>query len=149
VYGVVQEVAPKEMPQVLSGAYFVEDWQQETALQYLQAVVIVWEAENAPSDILGSPNHQIRYLLAGVDTPPTFFTNARYVFISDEAPRVGEWVRFDRDVRKDFEDLWGAVPQRFDRLRVLFEVRWDGREPGDGPSSADVYYDDLYLGPGS
>ena len=145
VYGVVQEVAIDEFPEALSADYFVEHWEQGSPIQYLQAVVIVWDADNAPVSV---GNHQIRYILAGVDTQPTFISNARYVMVSEEQPPVGEWVHFERDVRQDFLELWGAVPEGFDRVRVLFEVRWDRRTPDDGLSSADVYYDDLYLGSG-
>jgi hypothetical protein len=30
---------------------------------------------------------------------------------------------------------------------MLFEVRYDNKQPQDGPMEADVYYDDLYMGP--
>jgi uncharacterized membrane protein (UPF0127 family) len=146
VYGVVQEVAMDEFPEMLSAEYFVDSWEQGTPNQYLQAVVIVWDADNVPAEVAGVGNHQIRYILAGVDTQPTSISNARYVMVSEEQPRVGEWVRFERNVRQDFLDLWGSVPEGYDRLRVFFEVRWDDRMPDDGPSSADVYYDDLYFG---
>lgn len=148
VYGVVQAVAGDEFPETLSAEYFVERWEQGTPIQYLQAVVIVWGAENVPQEVAGVGNHQIRYILGGVDRQPTFISNARYVMVSEEQPRVGEWVSFERNVRQDFLELWGSVPEGFDRLRVLFEVRWDDRTPNDGPSSADVYYDDLYFGSG-
>ena len=148
VYGVVQEVAAGEFPETLSAEYFVERWEQGTSIQYLQAVVIVWGADNVSQELTGIGNHQIRYILAGVDSQPTFISNARYVMVSEDQPRVGEWVRFERDVRQDFLELWGIVPEGFDRLRVLFEVRWDDRTSDDGPSSADVYYDDLYFGSG-
>lgn len=145
VYGVLQEVAVDEFPETLSAEYFVERWEQGTPIQYLQVVVIVWDADNAPVAV---GNHQIRYIIAGVDTQPTFISNARYVMVSEEQPAVGEWVRFERDVRQDFLELWGSVPEGFDRVRVLFEVRWDQRTSDAGSSSADVYYDDLYFGTG-
>ncbi|MCH8008277.1 MAG: DUF3047 domain-containing protein [Chloroflexi bacterium] len=148
VYGLTQEVASDVFPEALSAEYFVERWEQGSPIQYLQAVVIVWDADNAPLEVAGVGNHQIRYILAGVEKQPTFISNARYVMVSEEQPRVGEWVRFERDVRQDFLELWGAVPEGFDRLRVLFEVRWDDRTSDDGPSSADVYYDDVYFGSG-
>ncbi len=148
VYGVNQEVASDAFPETLSAEYFVEHWEKGSAIQYLQAVVIVWDAANVPAEVAGVGNHQIRYILAGVDTQPTTISNARYVMVSEEQPRIGEWVRFERDVRQDFQDLWGSVPEGFDRIRVLFEVRWDDRTPDDGTSSADVYYDDLYFGTG-
>ena len=50
-------------------------------------------------------------------------------------------------MRQDFIDLWGGVPKDFTKIRVLFEVRCDGKTPAEGPLEADVYYDDLYMGP--
>jgi hypothetical protein len=147
VYGVVQEVAPDELPETISGSYFVDRWEQGTPKQYLQFVVIVWGAANAPREVAQVGNHQIRYVLAGVDEPPIEVSNARFVMAGSGAPRRGEWVSFERNLREDFERLWGSVPEGFESVRVLFEVRWDGREPEDAPSAADVYYDDLYLGP--
>ena len=47
----------------------------------------------------------------------------------------------------DFEKLWETVPQGFDKIRVMFEVRCDNKRAGEGPVHADVYYDDLYWGP--
>ena len=35
----------------------------------------------------------------------------------------------------------------FHSIRILFETRWDNRQASDGPSAADVYYDNLYAGP--
>lgn len=140
----VQEIKMEELPEVLSGYYRVENWSKGTEKQYLQFVVIVWGADNAPS---GFQNHQIRYLLAGIDSPPFAIANAQFVFVSRDDPPVGEWVRFERNLREDFENLWGAVPQGFEYIRVLFEVRYDDKAVGEGPLGADVYYDDLYLGP--
>ena len=140
----VQETKLEEFPEVLSGYYRVENWTKGTQKQYLQFVVIVWGADNAPG---GYPNHQIRYLLAGIDSPPFSLANAHFVFLSREDPPVDEWVRFERNVREDFENLWGVVPEGFDYIRVLFEVRYDDKAVGEGPLGADVYYDDLYFGP--
>lgn len=140
----VQEIKVEEFPEVLSGYYRVENWNKGTEKQYLQFVVIVWGADNAPS---GFQNHQIRYLLAGIDSPPFAIANAQFVFVSREDPPVDEWIPFERNVAEDFENLWGAVPQGFEYIRVLFEVRYDDKAVGEGPLGADVYYDDLYLGP--
>ncbi len=149
VYGVVQELPPGQFPETLSGYYYVERWQQGTAKQYLQFVVIVNGAANIPAAVtaLQANNHQIRYILAGVDSQPTNIANSRYVFVSKEQPKQGEWVHFERNIRQDFCDLWGGVPAGYASIRVLFETRWDDRVETDGPSVADVYYDDLYWGP--
>lgn len=148
VYGVVQEVTPEEFPEVLSGYYCVARWEKGTPLQYLQFVIIVFDAATLPDEVRGqATNYQIRYLLAGVSQQPTNISNARYVFVTQEEPAVGTWVHFERNVREDFEQLWGEAPRDFSKLRILFETRWDQRAPGADPSAADVYYDNLYLGP--
>ncbi len=149
VYGVVQELGPGELPEMLSGYYFVEHWEQGTPKQYLQFVVIVTGASNIPQEVrdLGANNHQIRYILAGVDAQPTDIANSRYVMVSTEQPQIGQWVRFERNVRQDFCALWGNLPAGYSGIRVLFETRWDEREDTAAPSTADVYYDDLYWGP--
>jgi hypothetical protein len=144
IYYLVQEITPQELPEVLSGYYRVENWKKGTLKQYLQFVVIVIGGSNAPS---GFPNHQIRYLLAGIDSPPFPIGNAKFVFVSKEQPVEDEWVHFERNVADDFERLWGAVPENFEKIRVLFEVRYDDKVVGEGPVEADVYYDDLYFGP--
>lgn len=140
----VQEIKPQELPEVLSGYYRVENWNKGTEKQYLQFVVIVLGDDNLPG---GYSNHQIRYLLAGIGDPPFAISNAHFVFLSRDDPPTGEWVRFERNVREDFETLWGAAPKNFDYIRVLFEVRYDDKKIGEGPLGADVYYDDLYFGP--
>ena len=149
VYGVAQEIAPNEFPHVLSGYYCVERWHKNTPRQYLQFVVIINNAQNIPPEVtqLGASNHQLRYILAGVSTQPTLVQNARYVFITREPPKVGQWVHFERNIGRDVQQLWGDLPVGFTNIRILFEVRWDNRSPSDGASEADVYYDDLYVGP--
>jgi len=148
VYGVVQELGPGELPETLSGYYYVENWEQGTPKQYLQFVVIVTAATNIPQQVvdLDANNHQVRYILAGVDSQPTDIANSRYVMVSTEQPAVGRWVRFERNVRQDFCELWGSLPVGYTGIRVLFETRWDERKDTDPPSSADVYYDDLSWG---
>jgi hypothetical protein len=143
VYYLVQEIVPQEFPEFLSGYYRVEKWTKGTPKQYLQFVVIVVGATNLPG---GFSNHQIRYLLAGISKDPFRITNAFFVYIGKREPLMGQWVYFERNIKQDFQDLWGAVPQGFHKIRVLFEVRVDYKEVG-APSEADVYYDDLYIGP--
>ena len=145
IYGAVQDVTTETFPDVLSGSYYVERWQRGTELQYLQAVVIVEGAANAPAGIDAS-NHQVRYVLTGAGDPPLELGNARYVIAGERDPEVGMWVDFEFAVSEDFQRLWGVVPEGFESLRVLFEVRWDGRVEAELPARADVYYDDLYLG---
>ena len=147
VFGVVGELTQQEFPDVISGYYYVGRWEKGTPKQYLQFVVIVQGATNIPPSVADAGNHQIRYILAGVDRQPTFISNARYVMVSRDPPKVGEWVHFQHNIKEDFRQLWGEVPEGFTNLRILFETRWDDRVASDGPSAADVYYDDLYIGP--
>lgn len=143
VFYLVQEVTPEQFPEVLSGQYRVTKWTPETRLQYLQFVVIAIGAENLPG---GYPNHQIRYILAGIDEVPFLVKNARFVFLNRVDPPLDQWVSFQVNVRDDFQRLWGAVPKGYEKIRVLFEVRYDSKAAGEAPE-ADVYYDDLYFGP--
>jgi hypothetical protein len=69
------------------------------------------------------------------------------VFISKDEPVTGQWVYFERNIRDDFEQLWGAVPTSFETIRILFETRYDDKASGSGEAKADVFYDDLYVGP--
>ena len=144
IHYLVQEAAPAQMPEVVSGYYRVDNWISGTPKQYLQFVVIAPGPDNFPTD---PPNYQIRYLLAGIDQDPFAISNAKFVYLTKEDPPQGKWVYFERNLREDFQKLWGAVPEGFDCLRFLFEVRFDDKVSGDGPAEADVYYDDLYLGP--
>jgi hypothetical protein len=144
VFYLVQEINPEEFPEVISGYYRVENWRRGTLKQYLQFVVIVFAAENVPENF---PNHQIRYPLAGIDSPPFAISNAKFVFLGKEEPVDGEWVYFESNIREDFLNLWGEVPTGYEKLRILFEVRYDDKVIGEGPVEGDVYYDSLYYGP--
>ena len=144
VFGVVQEVKPTEFPELLSGYYRVGQWKRGTPIQYLQFVVIAMGSTNAPADF---PNHQIRYLLAGTSEPPFNISNAKFIFVGTEEPAPDGWVYFERNIRQDFIGQWGAVPEGFSMIRVLFEVRYDNKDAGVTDPMADVYYDDLYMGP--
>lgn len=141
IAGVIQEVSPREFPRRLSGSYRIEGWTRGTAKQYVQVVVIVFGNPGAKP----FPNHQIRYVLAGVDKPPLRMVNARYSFVGGSELQEGRWARFDLDLHADFQRLWGYVPKEFSKIRVLFEVRYDEKKAGEGAAAAHVYFDDLYL----
>jgi hypothetical protein len=144
IYYLVQETSPDVFPEYISGSYFVDSWEKGTEKMYLQFVVIVFNSKNLQADY---SNHQIRYILSGIKSPPFAIANADFVFLTREEPVVGEWVDFSRNLADDFKDVWGNVPEGFDSIRVLFEVRYDDKLAGEGPIQADVYYDDLYMGP--
>lgn len=144
VYYLVQEVDPGEFPDVVRGFYRVESWKKNTPRQYLQFVVIAFGPDNFPT---GVSNYQLRYGLAGLDSTPFEINNAYFVFLGRDEPVTGEWVPFEAHIKDDFQRLWGKVPEGFDKLRLLFEVRFDDKTAGDGAAEADVYYDDLYIGP--
>lgn len=141
----VQELAADEFPEVISGYYRVENWNKGTPLQYIQFVIVVFDAQGIPGEEF--LNHQIRYVLGGIDRAPFGIRNGKFVFLGGEEVTEGEWIYFERNLRQDFEELWGAVPGPFGTIRLLYEVRYDDKQMGEGPLHADVYYDDLYLGP--
>jgi hypothetical protein len=155
VFYLVQELMPEEFPELISGYYRVENWTKGTPKQYLQFVVILCrevggrECGGGATNLPGEHNHQIRYPLAGISEEPFPISNAYFVFLSRDEPKQGEWVYFERNLHQDFEELWGAVPEGFDKMRILFEVRYDDKEAGPAPAEADAYYDDLYMGPAS
>jgi hypothetical protein len=152
-----QEVVTEEFPELVSGYYRVENWSKGTPKQYLEFVVIVCRDGPEGKCTQGAPNvsggygynQQVRYLLAGISEDPFKIGNAQFVYISKEEPPIGEWVYFERNIKEDFRRLWGAVPEGYDYIRVLFEVRFDDKEAGEAPAEADVYYDDLYMGSAS
>ena len=146
VFYLVQEVISGQFPELISGYYRVENWTKGTPKQYLQFVVIAFDVPNLTPVY---PNHQMRYPLAGISEEPFNIANAFFVFVGKEEPRTGEWVYFERNIKEDFQQSWGAAPAGFSKLRILFEVRYDDKEAGTAPAEADVYYDDLYMGPAS
>ncbi|HEV8574718.1 MAG TPA: hypothetical protein VGR43_08425, partial [Dehalococcoidia bacterium] len=147
VYYLVQEINPDDFPDVVHGYYRVENWNKGTIRQYLQFVIIAIGPKNFQSQPDPHPNYQIRYPLAGINSPPFAISNAKFEFLGRAEPVLSEWIPFQANVRADFQRLWNQVPDGYERLRLLFEVRWDGKVAGDGTPAADVYYDDLYAGP--
>jgi hypothetical protein len=143
VYYLIQEVNPTDFPEVVSGYYRVDNWKRGAAKQYLQFAVIVFDPTNLGNQY---PNYQMRYSLAGISEEPFSIVNAFFKFLSKDDPRQGEWVYFEANVKDDFQQFWNAVPQGYSKIRVLFEVRYDDKAPGNA-AEADVYYDDLYMGP--
>ena len=143
VYYLVQEMAPAEFPELISGYYRVDSWKRGAAKQYLQFAVIVFDPANLGRQY---PNYQMRYPLAGISEEPFPIENAFFRFLGTEDPRLGEWVYFEANIKNDFQQFWRAVPQGYSKIRVLFEVRYDDKAPGTA-AEADVFYDDLYMGP--
>jgi hypothetical protein len=90
-------------------------------------------------------NLQLRYQLAGSVEGLEDRGNVKQIALAGGPPELGTWVRFEMPVKADFERLWGTVPQAYDRLRVMFGVRWDSK-PAGAALRADVYYDDLFFG---
>jgi hypothetical protein len=153
ISGVVQEPRPPRFPERIGGWYRVEAFEKsdEATDLYVQAVVIVWNDPRTPEIVDPEhpakrlTNYQLRYYLAGITEPPFLLSNARVHFVEKrERPEMGKWVHFEMPVRADFEKLWGTVPEGYDRIRVLFEVRWDNMPEG-GTAVADVNFDDLYF----
>lgn len=157
IVGATQNAQTETMPDELSGYVRVDDWARGTTNQYVQIVVIVWNAQaNLPEGVDVS-NYQIAYTFAGIEEPPFRIDNRKFLFPrapfvalqgEDGNPIEGEWVRFDLNPRADFLAHWGVDPSDFQYVRVLFEVRYDGRiAPVEPRGQAVVHWDDLYFGP--
>ena len=146
VFGVVQDLTLTELPEYVSGFYRVENWKKATEFQYLQFVVIVFATDAATGEMA---NTQIRYLLAGAGSAPFDIGNAKFVFIDKAEPQQGAWVHFGRNIRDDFQEQWGSVPQNITSVRLFFETRFDSATEVQPQMAGDVYYDDLYMGPES
>jgi len=150
VHGIVQDLAPSEFPRRLAGWYFVTNWEQGWAKQYIQVAVLVSPTDAQrrilPPELRQMPTLQMRYVLAGVDHAPIRISNARFVLVSKESPPLGRWVRFERDLVEDFRTYWGIIPVNPQRIRILYEARYDGLSDFSLPIAADVTFDDLYLG---
>ena len=154
ILGVMQEPSPERFPDVLGGHYRVETWEKGADVTdlYLQAVAIVWTRDSGrvvdpqnPAANQGLLNYQLRFYLAGISEPPFLLSNAKVSFVAKGGPELGRWTYFEIPLRQEFERQWGSVPVGYDRIRVLFEARWDNRPPGSR-IEADVYFDDLFLG---
>jgi len=154
IEGVMQEPVPQRFPDVAGGFYRVEKWEKGADVTdlYLQAVAIVWTRDAArvvdpanPAAKGGLLNYQLRFYLAGITEPPFLIGNAKVAFVAKGGPELGRWTYFEIPLREEFLRQWGAVPAGYEKLRVLFEARWDNRPPGSRVE-ADAYFDDLFLG---
>ncbi len=144
VFGVAQDIPLTKLPEYVSGFYRVENWKKATDSQYLQFVVIVFTTDPKTNQ---TTNTQIRYLLAGAASEPFEIGNAKFVFIDKADPQPGTWVHFARNVRQDFLEQWGAVPENITSVRIFFETRFDAPTEIQPQMAGDIYYDDLYMGP--
>ncbi len=148
VWGVVRDLETDHLPRTLSGHFRVHGWEPGTQFQYLQVALLVMPAEEGFPEVFQDPRVplQMAWVLAGIDRQPFAIQNRKFVFAGPLEVPEDRWVAFEFDVHRDFQDYWGFVPEKFSKIRLLFEARYDGRQPGEGEVSGDVFYDDLYLG---
>jgi hypothetical protein len=146
-----QELVLDEVPEFISFDYYVDNWVRGTEKQYIEALAIVTGGgplmpvcppENEPC-----PNIQMRYVLGGVNSVPASVLNARWRFVGDEEPATGEWLHFEANLRNEMTEDWGTLPNEIDSFRLQFEVRYDDRNPDELDGTAQVYWDNVYLGP--
>jgi hypothetical protein len=120
----------------------VEQWEPGAAPQYLQVVVLVRGSDlGAEFDL-----YEMRLPIAGIVEAPFTLSNAKFRFLSRDAPEEGSWTYFAYPLSQAFVQEYGAAPTRWEGIEVFFEVRFDQKQDGDA-ASALVYFDDLYLGP--
>lgn len=151
IYGVVQEIPPDVVPEVVGGWVRVDRWEKSDpdAHLYLQLVAIVWGDPRTPEIVnpqrppRNLRNYQLRYYLGGAERPAFRLLNGRIVNHATAQPELGRWTRFEVRLREDLLRYWQVVPRDHENIRLLFEARWDGLPPG-GSIAADVSFDDLY-----
>lgn len=147
-----QTVGADEVPEFLSFDYYVAEWVRGTEKQYIDVAVIVTGdgpgtpqcpgPENPPC-----PNIQMRYVLAGVTTEPAVVLNARWRYTGDIEPTTGEWLRFEANLRDEMTEDWSSLPSNIQSVRLQFQVRYDEKSPDELDAAAEVYWDNVYLGP--
>jgi hypothetical protein len=142
IAGAVQGVQTAEFPEFLSGYYRAESWREGAPFQYLQFVIVV-----RGSDLgTGFQVDELRFPIAGLRQNPAEVENARVQFISRAEPALGEWTYFAYPVRHAFAQHFGRAPLQWQSIELALEVRYDAKLAGT-EAEADVYFDDLYLGP--
>ena len=152
VWGVVQDVeGARELPAILRGRYYVENWVRGTEKQYIQAVLNIWTKEISGDLGARAPRGipvQIAFVLCGIDQIPFEIKNRKFVFAGPKEPRIGEWVEFEFDLRNECKKQWGFLPKEMSGFRILLEARFDGRKKDEEGSRVAAYFDDLYVGEG-
>lgn len=131
--GAVQSVSTAEFPEFLSGYYRVNSWPDDGSA-YLQFSV---RAPTGSFDL--AP--EIRFLIAGARIEPEPSPDVPYVYLTRDAPVVGEWTYFAYPVRQAFIELRAGVPAAWASIDVTVEAR---SQEGAPPEVA--YFDDLYFG---
>ncbi len=147
IQGLIQSIQPSIFPSHVAGNYYVEKWDRSPTKMYMQVVVIASGTES----LAGGSAAEISYVLTGLDRQPFNMINRKFIFLTKTQPELGCWIHFERDLRNDFKEQWGFVPEKFAGIRIFFELRADMRDenidPANPPSMhAIAYFDDLYLG---
>ena len=143
IVGAVQRIEPGlAFPEFMSGYYYVDHWQSVEPLQYLQFVISIHGGNNSD----GGDIHQVRIIVAGTPEDPFRLSNARYVYLNRDDPAIGQWTYFSYPVLDAVRKALGWDPVGWDYIETFFEARYDAKTLGT-VADADVYYDDLYLGP--
>jgi hypothetical protein len=137
-----QRLGSATFPEFVSGFYRVDDWQPHADFQYLYFGVTV----RGGDFVDGMPLHEIRFLVGAPENPAPD-ANVAYIFLSRAAPVLHQWTYFSYPVRQAFDERFGGAPNKWDSIEVQVGVRFDGRKPEDPPSSAEVFFDDMYAGP--
>lgn len=147
VWGAVQELTLNgDIPECIEGYYYVDQWQSGEWKQYLQFVII--DLSHSLGEKMGQA--QLRYIVSGAVTPPLNISNAQYLFVENhrrEIPVLKQWTKFSINPKEDFEKNWEYTPTKGAQLRLLFEARFDHHFKLANPALADVYFDNLYMGP--
>ncbi len=146
ISGIIQDFTSLEaIPEELSGSFLIKQWSDYNKL-YAQVVVILFDVKDYPKSLsLGWPV-QIAFVLSDMKTPPFKILNRKFDFTAAKAVQPNHWVDFRFRLRDAFKQHWGVVPKHFSKMRVLFEIRFDGLQPTTQSDRAAAHFDKLFLG---
>jgi hypothetical protein len=142
VAGFVQRLTSGEFPEFLSGFYRADVWQPGDTLQYIEFAVTVTGGDFGD----GLSTHVARFLIAGAEREPAGDPTIRFTFLSRAAPPIGRWTYFAYPLRESFAFKFGKALTRWAKLEIQFAVRYDDKTADQPATSADVSFDDLFVG---
>ncbi|MEX2224969.1 MAG: hypothetical protein WEB52_00815 [Dehalococcoidia bacterium] len=142
IAGATQRIVSDTFPEFVSGYYYVDSWESPGMSPYVEFVVSI-RGGGHPD---GSELHEVHFMLGGAAREPFTSPTEAFVFLSRDEPSTGQWTYFSYPVPEAIRSRLGWDPIGWEYLELSLAVR-DREGAADGAAVADVYFDDLYLGP--
>lgn len=139
----LQDLDAAQLPRTISGWYRVDNWAPTDNIQFVSLAIAAIDPKRTPKT--GTTNVQLHYLLGGTAKAPFRIDNAKFVFVTRNAPPVGTWTRFEIHPREDFARMWGSAPRGMRFVRLILTNRVTTHAAGEPAGGADVRWDDLAI----